>query len=258
PNHAKLKSKSGARLLTFPIHTATVPSPKHRNETAISIPEGNTQFNPERIEEQNQFVTNRFKQLTHHRPTRPPSRSSLLTPKFFFITTTSKQNIPKTPKSHNNQAKMFRFSKTLDPITLFHAPTLQASTRALNILKQASATASETATEDQASDYARHAKVQRGEFELEVTTSPPTVDQLRSILDYVSPVSGAGGLGEKNTYGVGELIKGARDAEDALKKFKEDNSSFVRPITVDWVNGRAVIGDNESEILRMVRQLPEN
>ncbi|KAJ5542588.1 hypothetical protein N7535_005011 [Penicillium sp. DV-2018c] len=153
---------------------------------------------------------------------------------------------------------MFRFSKTLDPITLFHSPTIQSSTRALNILKQASATASETATEDQASDYARHAKAQRGEFELEVTTSPPTADQLRSILDYVSPVSGTGGLGEKNTYGVGELIKGARDAEDALKKFKEDNSTFVRPITVDWVNGRAVIGDNESEILRMVRQLPEN
>lgn len=28
--------------------------------------------------------------------------------------------------------------------------------------------------------------------------------------------------------------------------------------TVDWTNGRAVIGDDESEILRMVRQLPKN
>lgn len=32
------------------------------------------------------------------------------------------------------------------------------------------------------------------------------------------------------TYGVAELVKGARDAEDALKKFKEDNENFVRPI----------------------------
>jgi hypothetical protein len=32
------------------------------------------------------------------------------------------------------------------------------------------------------------------------------------------------------TYGVAELVKGARDAEDALKKFKEDNTNFVRPI----------------------------
>ncbi|KAJ6087846.1 hypothetical protein N7467_006760 [Penicillium canescens] len=151
---------------------------------------------------------------------------------------------------------MFRFSKTLDPITLFHSPSLASSTRALNILKQASSTAGETATEDQASDYSSHAKQQRGEFELEVTTSPPTTDQLRSILDYISPVSGVGGQGEKATYGVAELVKGARDAEDALKKFKEDNDSFTRPLTVDWVNGRAVIGDSESEILRMVRQLP--
>ncbi|KXG54305.1 uncharacterized protein PGRI_074490 [Penicillium griseofulvum] len=153
---------------------------------------------------------------------------------------------------------MFRFSKTLDPITLFHSPSIQASTRTLNILKQASATASETATEDQASDHSTHAKKQRGEFELEVTTSPPTADQLRSILDYISPVSGVGGQSDKVTYGVAQLVKGARDADDALKKFKENNENFVRPITVDWVNGRAVIGDNESEILRMVRQLPAN
>ncbi|OQE06352.1 hypothetical protein PENVUL_c018G07653 [Penicillium vulpinum] len=153
---------------------------------------------------------------------------------------------------------MFRFSKTLDPITLFHSPAIKASTRTLNLLKQASATASETATEDQASDHSTHSKKQRGEFELEVTTTPPTTDQLRSILDYISPINGAGGQGEKVSYSVSELVKGARDAEDALKKFKEDNENFVRPITVDWVNGRAVIGDNESEILRMVRQLPEN
>ncbi|KAJ5612227.1 hypothetical protein N7510_005421 [Penicillium lagena] len=153
---------------------------------------------------------------------------------------------------------MFRFSKTLDPITLFHSPSVASSTRALNILKQASTNASETATEDQASDYSSHAKQQRGEFELEVTTNPPTTDQLRNILDYISPVSGTGPQGGKATYGVSELVKGAKDAEDAIKKFKEDGGSFVRPVTVDWVNGRAVIGDGESEILKMVRQLPEN
>ncbi|CAG8008378.1 unnamed protein product [Penicillium olsonii] len=163
-----------------------------------------------------------------------------------------------SPPTHPIHATMFRFSKTLDPITLFHSPSIQASTRTLNLLKQASATASEGATEDQASDHSRHAKQQRGEFELEVTTSPPTLDQLRSILDYVSPTSGVGGQGEKMTYGVAELVKGARDAEDALKKFKENNENFTRPVTVDWTNGRAVVGDHESEILRMVRQLPAN
>lgn len=121
-------------------------------------------------------------------------------------------------------------SKTLDPVTLFHSPSLASSTRALTILKQASTAASETATEDQASDYSSHAKQQRGDFELEVTTDLPTSDQLRSILDYISPTSGVGGQGEKSTYRVSEIIRGARDAEDALKLFKEDKESFIRPV----------------------------
>ncbi|KAJ5919188.1 hypothetical protein N7466_010131 [Penicillium verhagenii] len=153
---------------------------------------------------------------------------------------------------------MFRFSKTLDPITLFHSPSIPNSTRVLTLLKQASTAAAETATEDQASDYSSHAKQQREEFELEVTTNDPTTDQLRNILDYINPVSGVGGPGDKATYGAAELVKGARDAEDAIKRFKEDKSCFVRPVTVDWTNGRAVIGDQESEILKMVRQIPSN
>lgn len=71
---------------------------------------------------------------------------------------------------------------------------------------------------------------QRGEFELEVTTAPPTTDQLHSILDYISPVSGTGAQGQKAVYGVGELVKGAKDAEDAIKRFKEDKERFVRPV----------------------------
>lgn len=42
--------------------------------------------------------------------------------------------------------------KTLDVISLFHKPSVPASLRVLTILKQASAHASETATEDQATD----------------------------------------------------------------------------------------------------------
>lgn len=63
-----------------------------------------------------------------------------------------------------------------------------------------------------------------------MTTSAPTTDQLHSILEYISPVSGTGGQGGKAVYGVGELVKGAKDAEDAVKKFKEDQERFVRPV----------------------------
>ncbi|KAK2765085.1 hypothetical protein FQN54_008784 [Arachnomyces sp. PD_36] len=147
---------------------------------------------------------------------------------------------------------MFRH-KSLDVITLFHKPSLPASSRALNLLKQASSEASETATEDQASDHTSHSKAQRSEFELDVTESAPTPDQLKSILEYVGGSGAVGGSGKPS-----DIIQGARDQADAVKKLQEDGGkeSFLRPVVVDWNNGKAVIGGNESAILKMIRELP--
>ncbi|KAL2216949.1 thioredoxin-like protein [Thermoascus aurantiacus ATCC 26904] len=144
---------------------------------------------------------------------------------------------------------MFRFPKPLDVITLFHKPSLPASQRVLNILKQASATASQTTTEDQASDNTLQARRSRGEFQLDVTELPPTPDQLRNILDYASAT------GERKTE-PGEVMRGAGSVADALRLLKEEGGGerFVRPVVVDWSNGKAVVGDNESEILKMLRQ----
>ncbi|KAK1141789.1 hypothetical protein N8T08_008454 [Aspergillus melleus] len=139
---------------------------------------------------------------------------------------------------------VFRFAKTIDPITLFHTPSVPSSGRVLNILKQASA-AAEAGTLPSST---------RGEFQLEITTAPPTTDQLRNILDYVT-ANPAGAGQNKKQYAIEDVIRGARDAEEAVKKFKEDSTTFVRPVTVDWTNGQAVVGENESEILRMVHQL---
>lgn len=73
----------------------------------------------------------------------------------------------------------------------------------------------------------------------------PTTDQLRSILDYISPVSGTGGQGGKAVYGIGELVKGAKDVEDAVKKFKEDQERFVRPVVGFLVSfGSGILGDD--------------
>ncbi|RAL16129.1 uncharacterized protein BO97DRAFT_468217 [Aspergillus homomorphus CBS 101889] len=145
---------------------------------------------------------------------------------------------------------VFRFAKTLDPITLFHAPSSKASQNALKTLQRAA-----TIAESDAAPAGG-----RGEFQLEVTTAPPTADQLRNILDYVTGnPAGAGAVDRGARYAVGEVVRGARDAEDAIRKFKGDpEGSFARPVTVDWTNGQAVVGDNESEILKMVQQLNEN
>ncbi|TVY39649.1 hypothetical protein LSUB1_G004502 [Lachnellula subtilissima] len=140
---------------------------------------------------------------------------------------------------------MFRFHKTLDVITLFHKASSPASLRVHTLLKQACATASSTATEDQASDHSAQTHPARQEFQLDVTEDPPTEDQLKNILEYVGPGK------------IGQVVKAATTESNALKQFKLDKESFQWPVTVDWENGRAVQGDNESEILKMIQALPE-
>lgn len=54
---------------------------------------------------------------------------------------------------------------------------------------------------------------------------------------------------------AGSLVEGAKDPEEAIKTVNP--KTFKPPVTVDWNNGRAVAGDNESEIMRMVAQLPK-
>jgi len=126
-------------------------------------------------------------------------------------------------------------------------------------LKQTSAAASETATEDQASDHSAQNKIQRSDFDLDIVEDTPTHDQVKSILEYIGP------------NGVGKVVKGATSESDALKKFSASADAFQRPIVVDWSNGKAgesllrkcfrrtwlitlVAGDNQSEILKMLSQ----
>lgn len=158
-----------------------------------------------------------------------------------------------TPEAYDLQ------NKTRDVITLFHKANVPSSTRILTFLKQTSAAASETATEDQASDHTAQNKIQRSDFDLDIVEDTPTHDQVKSILEYVGP------------NGAGNIIKGATSESDALKKFSASADAFQRPVVVDWSNGKAgrslsrkclqsillislVAGDNQSEILKMLSQ----
>ena len=120
--------------------------------------------------------------------------------------------------------------------------------------------------------------MERTEFELNVTEDPPTSDQLRTILEYI---------GAKR---AGDVVKGAKNEADAMKKLRESGENFTRPVVsvgrwmeegtraygfcrlwigtmakqVSWevtVEGRLltrkVIGEDESAILNMIRQLPK-
>ncbi|KAK5991058.1 hypothetical protein PT974_09334 [Cladobotryum mycophilum] len=129
---------------------------------------------------------------------------------------------------------MFGFSrKTLDIVTLFHKAGSPASVRVANLLKQVSTGAQADATTDKGA-------IQREPFELNITEDHPTPEQVQTILQYVGQ------------SGVSSVIKGARDEKDALKKFKESKENLLRPVTVDWNKGKAIGGDNESEILKLL------
>jgi hypothetical protein len=113
-------------------------------------------------------------------------------------------------------------------VTLFHKPSNQASTRVHTLIKQANAQSVAHATEDQASSHDAQSKAERTEFELDVTEAPPTVDQLKNILDYLGGPSA-----------VGKIIPGAKDETDALRRLKADGDAFQRPLVVDWNQGKA-------------------
>ena len=87
----------------------------------------------------------------------------------------------------------------------------------LNLLKQTSATASESATIDQATDHTAQNELQRSEFDLDITEAAPTSDQLSTILDY------AGG-------NMGTIVKGATSKEDAWAKLRQSADAFQRPV----------------------------
>ncbi|RMY47063.1 hypothetical protein D0865_08900 [Hortaea werneckii] len=80
---------------------------------------------------------------------------------------------------------------------------------------------------------------------IDVQETPPTPDQLTSILDYLGPSK------------AGTVVEEATGTSDALRKFNAKQQAFQRPVTVDWNNGRAVVGDDESELMRLVRTLPK-
>ena len=90
--------------------------------------------------------------------------------------------------------------------------------RTHTLLKQISAQASDTATIDQAADHTAQNKIQRSEFQLDVTEDAPTGDQLRSILEYVGPKKAR------------EVVDGAKDEADALRRLKKDPSKFMAPV----------------------------
>jgi hypothetical protein len=103
-------------------------------------------------------------------------------------------------------------------VTLFHKPSYAPSTRVFNLLKQSQANAAASSTIDQASPTTSGATTEEEDFELDIQETPPTEDQLKSILEYVGPQN------------IGNVVKGAMTEVEALRVFDRDKGSFARPL----------------------------
>ena len=80
---------------------------------------------------------------------------------------------------------------------------------------------------DQAADHSGQNKLQRSDFELNVTEEPPTGDQLKTIIEYA---------GERK---ASQIVDGARDALDAIHKLSQDRNKFRAPVVSINMNNAA-------------------
>lgn len=142
---------------------------------------------------------------------------------FRFVSTYDAKITGELPRlSLRNVSSLIRLfhqqHKTKDIVTLFHKASSPASVRVATLLKQASANATEHATEDQASDHSAQTTPHRAEFELNITEDPPTPDQLQTILQYVGKSA------------ISSVVKGASSESEALKIFRQSAEAFQRPV----------------------------
>ena len=116
-----------------------------------------------------------------------------------------------------------RQSKSLDVLTLFHAPKNEGSVKVLELLRGQS---------EKATRRSIFGSRPAASFEIDVVEAPtvPTADQFRSILEFVGPGR------------VGDIVKGAHYNGEALKALQQGSAGsalLTRPLLVDWNNGRA-------------------
>lgn len=103
----------------------------------------------------------------------------------------------------------------------------------VELIKTASAQASQAANEG------TKATTARDPFEFNITEENPTDDQIQTICEYVGPTK------------IPQVVKGANSVAEALRKFKQDQASFQRPVVSCFLNkGLTALGARtSSEVL---------
>ncbi|KAK9468860.1 thioredoxin-like protein [Lipomyces arxii] len=117
------------------------------------------------------------------------------------------------------------FNSARSVVTLFHSPTSSASRRALQALKQSAPL------------------LEKARYKLDVTEAAPTADQLKTIVQYLGP--------EK----VSAIVDGASTLREAYSITAQSPDSVLRPIVVDWINGKVVAGPNDEGLKKLISDI---
>lgn len=146
-------------------------------------------------------------------------------------------------------------------ITLFHNPHSASSIRIHSLLKSLNSP-SPTNPSSSSPPAASSSPSTSPPFKLDVQTAPPTPSQATSIWEFLQAAG--------SNHALGELVKGAKsvgDLERLLgveveeggkgegKTGGENGDRFVRPVVVDWGNGRVVVGGDERGVRGLVEGL---
>ncbi|KAH9056468.1 hypothetical protein EDB87DRAFT_1566578 [Lactarius vividus] len=144
------------------------------------------------------------------------------------------------------------FKRSIPQLSIFHNSSSAPSTTALAILRAA-------ASSPYPSGVSSASPLK---FNLEVIeNTPPTADQIRTILDYLPPLRDV-----DDPHHVSALISSHPSAPslpdrphspEGLVRLAEKSPQAIKwPIVVDWTNGRASAGDSEGvkDILEYLRK----
>ncbi|KAG0700998.1 thioredoxin-like protein [Suillus ampliporus] len=143
------------------------------------------------------------------------------------------------------------FKRSLPQISIFHHPSSPPSIQALALLRNALA-----------SPYPPgKPSAPPLEFDLEVVEKkPPTPDQLKIILSYITPPRSTAPPALSTFLSAHTASPGPGEQPQSVKGIvslvEQNPNVFKWPVVVDWVGGRASIGDVEGvkEILEAIRQ----
>lgn len=143
------------------------------------------------------------------------------------------------------------FKRSLPQISIFHHPSSPPSIQALALLRNALA-----------SPYPPgKPSAPPLEFDLEVVEKkPPTPDQLKIILSYITPPRSTAPPALSTFLSAHPASPGPGEQPQSVKGIvslvEQNPNVFKWPVVVDWVGGRASVGDVEGvkEILEAIRQ----